>query len=74
MASGLFPLFEAEHGEVTASTPIRKPVPVQEYLQLQKRFAHLFGTPGRPDVVRRIQAHADRNIRRFGLLVQGEPT
>jgi pyruvate ferredoxin oxidoreductase beta subunit len=39
---GLFPLFEAEHGEVIRSTPIRKPEPVDAYLQSQRRFAHLF--------------------------------
>src|SRR5438046_2057522 len=43
--TGLFPLFEAHHGEVTARTPIRRKVPVTEYLQLQKRYAHLFGDP-----------------------------
>jgi pyruvate ferredoxin oxidoreductase beta subunit len=66
--SGLFPVFEAERGEITAVTKIRRPVPVDTYLRLQKRFAHLFGDPGRPDIVARIQAGADRNIARFGLL------
>ena len=66
---GLFPLFEAEHGAVTASLPIRRKVPVEEYLKPQKRFAHLFGKDG-PDQARiaRIQAMADANIARFGLL------
>ncbi len=66
--SGLFPLFEAEHGEVTGRTRIRQQVPVDEYLKLQKRFAHLFGK--QPDATRiaQIQAAADRNIARFGLL------
>ncbi len=41
--SGLFPVFEAEHGEVTAVSKIRRQVPVEEYLRLQRRFAHLFG-------------------------------
>ena len=66
--SGIFPLFEAEHGEVTAVTPIRRQVPVDEYLQLQGRYAHLFGEHPRPDLVARIQDAADRNIARFGLL------
>jgi pyruvate ferredoxin oxidoreductase beta subunit len=61
-------VFEAEHGEVTAVTPIRHRVPVEEYLRPQKRFAHLFGTPGQPEMLARIQANADRNIRRFVLL------
>jgi pyruvate ferredoxin oxidoreductase beta subunit len=66
--SGLFPLFEAHHGEITARTPIRHKVPVTEYLKLQKRFAHLFGD--RPDLGRigLIQEIADRNIAEFGLL------
>ena len=65
--SGLFPLFEAEHGEITGRTKLRRPVPVTEYLQLQKRFAHLFGA--KPDKTRldAIQAIANRNIARFGL-------
>jgi len=66
--SGIFPLFEAERGEVTAVTPIRRRVPVDAYLQLQGRYAHLFGEHPRPDLVARIQHAADRNIARFGLL------
>ena len=66
--SGLFPLFEAEHGQVTDVTPIRQRVPVDEYLRLQGRYAHLFADPPRPDLVARIQAGADLNIARFGLL------
>src|SRR5215207_1427172 len=35
--SGLFPLFEAHHGKVTARSRIRRRVPVTEYLKRQKR-------------------------------------
>jgi pyruvate ferredoxin oxidoreductase beta subunit len=66
--TGLFPVFEAEHGEVVAVSKIRRRVPVSEYLKLQRRYAHLFGETGRPDVIERLQAGADRNIERFGLL------
>lgn len=66
--TGLFPVFEAEGGEVTAVTKIRHRVPVAEYLRPQKRFAHLFGAKGQPQMLERIQAQADRNIKRFGLL------
>ena len=66
--TGIFPVFEAEHGEVTAVTKIRRSVPVEDYLKPQKRFAHLFGTPGQPAMLAHIQADADRNIRRFKLL------
>ncbi|HEU5469507.1 MAG TPA: thiamine pyrophosphate-dependent enzyme [Actinophytocola sp.] len=68
--SGLFPVFEAERGEVVAVSKIRRPVPVEEYLRLQGRYAHLFGETPSQDVIDRIQAGADRNIRRFGLLDQ----
>jgi pyruvate ferredoxin oxidoreductase beta subunit len=66
--TGLFPVFEAEHGEVVAVSKIRHRVPVTAYLSIQRRFAHLFGDPPRTDVIAQIQAIADRNIERFGLL------
>jgi len=66
--SGLFPLFEAEHGEVTSVLPIRDPVPVEDYLRPQKRYAHLFGDHPRAGVIAALQALADRNISRYGLL------
>jgi pyruvate ferredoxin oxidoreductase beta subunit len=68
--SGLFPLFEAEYGEVTGRYQLRRPVPVESYLRLQKRFAHLFGKHPNSQAVEAIQATADRNIREFGLLPQ----
>jgi len=70
--TGLFPVFEAEQGEIVSVSRIRKRAPVEEYLKLQKRFGHLFGDPPRTDVVARLQAIADRNIRRFGLLEEVE--
>jgi pyruvate ferredoxin oxidoreductase beta subunit len=66
--TGIFPVFEAEHGEVTQVTRIRKRVPVVDYLRPQKRFAHLFGDPGQPEMLAHVQADADRNIRRFKLI------
>jgi pyruvate ferredoxin oxidoreductase beta subunit len=68
--TGIFPVFAAERGEVTSVSRIRRQVPVQEYLKLQGRFAHLFGDEPRDDIVARIQAQADRNIARFGLLAE----
>jgi pyruvate ferredoxin oxidoreductase beta subunit len=69
--SGFFPVFEARDGEVTDVHRIRRQVPVSEYLRLQTRFAHLFGEPGHPDVVERLQGQADRSIAHFGLLEGG---
>jgi len=65
---GLFPLYEAHHGEITARTPIRRQVPVTDYLKTQKRFAHLFGKPPETARIALIQSMADRNIADYGLL------
>jgi pyruvate ferredoxin oxidoreductase beta subunit len=66
--TGIFPVFEAERGQVTHVTKIRQRVPVDAYLRPQKRFAHLFSGQGHPEMLAAIQAAADRNIRRFKLL------
>ena len=50
---------------------IRRQEPVTTYLKMQKRFAHLFGKRGDPEILARIQAIADRNIAKYGLL-EGE--
>jgi pyruvate ferredoxin oxidoreductase beta subunit len=69
--SGLFPLFEAEHGSVTSVNKIRRQVPVEDYLRLQRRFAHLFKKGAedrrRIDAIQRI---ADANIVKYGLLAE----
>jgi pyruvate ferredoxin oxidoreductase beta subunit len=66
--TGLFPVFEAEDGDVTAVTKIRRVRPVEDYLRPQRRFRHLFEPEPRHDDLARIQARADRTIARFGLL------
>ena len=66
--SGFFPVFEAEYGEVTHVSKIRRQVPIEEYLKPQRRFAHLFGKQPALETIARMQAMADRNIRRYGLL------
>ena len=66
--TGLFPVFEAEYGELTSSSPIRHKMPVEEYLRPQKRFAHLFGKVPAVDTIAQIQAMADKNIRKYGLM------
>jgi pyruvate ferredoxin oxidoreductase beta subunit len=66
--TGIFPVFEAEFGEIKSALPIRRPQPVEEYLKLQKRYAHLFGKNPAVATIARIQAQADKNIRKYGLL------
>ncbi|MGZ5330732.1 MAG: thiamine pyrophosphate-dependent enzyme, partial [Solirubrobacterales bacterium] len=58
--TGMFPVFEAEDGEVTSVSKIRRPVPVEEYLKPQRRYAHLFKEPVQTEVIAQIQARADR--------------
>ena len=69
--TGLFPVFEAEHGEIVSVSKIRHPLPVEEYLRPQKRFAHLFSPRPRVPVIAQIQAIADHNIRKYKLLGEG---
>ncbi|MDR0406729.1 MAG: hypothetical protein LBH38_01420 [Holosporales bacterium] len=72
--SGMFPLFEGEHGRVTHSFQLEKTIPVEAYLKGQRRFAHLFGKSG-PDTERlqALQVIADAHIEEFGLVKsQGE--
>jgi pyruvate ferredoxin oxidoreductase beta subunit len=66
--TGLFPVFEARDGEVSDVSKIRRQEPVEEYLSLQGRYRHLFKPTRQDAVIARIQARADRNIERFGLL------
>ncbi len=69
--SGLFPLFEARDGRLTARTTIRAKVPVDDYLRLQDRFAHLFVDAAARERIALIQEIADRNIEEFGLMPHG---
>jgi len=66
--TGLFPVFEAVGGVVINVSKIRRLAPVEDYLRLQTRYAHLFKTPEGAATIGRLQRLADRNITRFGLL------
>ncbi|MCP3688378.1 MAG: pyruvate ferredoxin oxidoreductase [Gammaproteobacteria bacterium] len=64
--SGMYPLFEGEYGELSGVTRIRHKVKVEEYLKLQRRFAHVL-KPANVNQLEQLQAIADRNIKRFDL-------
>ncbi len=70
--TGFFPLFESENGEITAVTKIRRLQPVDEFLRLQRRFAHVF-KPENADQLEHLRAIAQRNIRRFDLVDEEVP-
>lgn len=66
--TGLFPLIEMEYGAVSGVMRLARQRPVEEYLKLQGRFKHLFSGKGGVEEIRHLQALADTNIRRYGLL------
>ena len=72
--TGLFPVFEAVGGEVASVSKIRRKAPVEDYLRLQSRYAHLFKTADGPATIARLQRLADANIARFGLLEPAKET
>ncbi|MFC1703242.1 thiamine pyrophosphate-dependent enzyme [Candidatus Omnitrophota bacterium] len=61
--TGLYPIFEYTDGELTGVQKI-KPKPVEEYLKLQGRFRHVVKAP---EEMKRVQAVADNNIKKYGL-------
>jgi pyruvate ferredoxin oxidoreductase beta subunit len=64
--TGLFVLFEQTDGTVTkVKKVVRKPV--EEYLKVQKRFAHLFKPARNEAEIARIQAIADANAAKYGI-------
>ncbi len=67
---GLTPIFEMEDGTITKTRKIKKKIPVKDYLRTQNRFRHLFATVGGHEVLKEIQAMADGNIEKYGLLKQ----
>jgi pyruvate ferredoxin oxidoreductase beta subunit len=66
--SGLVPLFQKENGEITATRKIKHKIPVADYLNKQKRYRHLFDSERGQLEVEKIQALADTNIKKYGLL------
>ena len=65
---GLVPIFEMEDGKIAGRRKIKKKIPVTDYLKAQARYRHLFRDDRGQAEIARIQAVADRNIERYGLL------
>jgi len=66
--TGLIPIYEMENGVITLVRKITQKKPVEEYLKLQGRFKHLFRKEGFEEELKRIQAMADENIKKFNLM------
>lgn len=65
--TGLYPLFEIEHGEVVRTKNVPQRKPVEEYLKHQARYRHLFRMEGGAEQIAQIQAIADANAAKYGL-------
>jgi pyruvate ferredoxin oxidoreductase beta subunit len=63
----LFPVFEIINGSVTNIQKVPHKKPVEEYLNLQARFKHLFKKGEPTGMVAEIQEIANQNIERFNL-------
>jgi len=65
--TALYPIFEIVDGKLGKVHKIKQK-PVEEYLRMQKRFAHLFKDESGRDEIAKIQAIADENVRKYGLV------
>ncbi len=62
VSTGMYPVFEMEYGEVTDVKKIREREPVEDYLEMQGRFKHLFEKDGGDEVIAEMQAYIDERV------------
>ena len=65
---GLVPLFEIENGSVSNVRKLKSKLPVSDYLKSQKRYRHLFDNQTGRQQLQKLQAIADHNIEKYGLM------
>ena len=63
----IWPLYEVDHGEFKLLYRPKEKLPIEAYLEKQRRFAHLFKDESGRDEIAKIQAIADHNVERYGL-------
>jgi pyruvate ferredoxin oxidoreductase beta subunit len=63
--TGLWMMYEIVNGELVNVMKVRNQQPVEEYLKLQKRFAHLFKMPRGDAQIKLIQELANDNLKRY---------
>lgn len=66
--TGLWPLLEWKDGDLVGVKKIRRPRKVEDYLNLQGRFKHLFRSPEGAEDIAAIQRLADDNIAKYHLV------
>ncbi|MGZ4928092.1 MAG: pyruvate ferredoxin oxidoreductase, partial [Halobacteriota archaeon] len=70
--TGLWMMYEIVDGVPTSVMKVRHQQPVEDYLKLQKRFAHLFKMPGGDTQIKLIQEYANENLKRYTQKEAGE--
>lgn len=58
--TGIFPIKEYMDGKLIHNKPPRKRLPVEKFLERQKRFSHLFRPEKREDIIAKIQNGVDK--------------
>jgi pyruvate ferredoxin oxidoreductase beta subunit len=69
--TGIFPVFEAEHGELTTSTKIRRRCRSRNTCGRRSALPTCSARTGRRYTIARLQALADKNIRKYGSAREG---
>jgi pyruvate ferredoxin oxidoreductase beta subunit len=67
-----FPIYEIENGSLKINFRVPKPKPVEEYLKVQGRFAHLF-RPENSYLIKEIQKNVDENWARLERIEKAGP-
>ncbi|MFB6268142.1 MAG: thiamine pyrophosphate-dependent enzyme, partial [Halodesulfurarchaeum sp.] len=65
--TGIHPIFEFVEGELENVMQLSERKPVEEYLELQGRFSHLFEKEGGEEVIEEIQEFVDQRAADLGL-------
>ncbi|MFB6132009.1 MAG: thiamine pyrophosphate-dependent enzyme [Halanaeroarchaeum sp.] len=65
--TGVQPLIEMEHGELTDVMSLSDRKPVEEYLERQGRFSHLFAKEGGDEIIEELQEQVDERAEDLGL-------
>jgi len=66
----VFPLYEVEHGRYRITVPVPERLPVERYLETQRRFRHLMKAPKGPDgltPLQKIQQRVDAEYEKLEL-------
>lgn len=65
--TALWPMYEMVDGKIEAVKKIKDRKPVEEFLNVQRRFKHLFKKEGGATEIQKIQEIADANAKQLGL-------